>query len=263
MKLPVVHTGGKQTELEVSKEVFGATPNADLLSRAIYMFLSSQRQGTSKVKTRSDINRTKKKWYKQKGTGNARHGARTPNIFVGGGVSHGPTGNRNWTRELTKQQKKKAMVYALSTKYPDMMIAPELESLDGKTKKADIFVRSFVPEADRVLDILHESITPVLRAMQNIQRVLVTQASRLNIYELLLADKVLMTEQAVRVLEKRVTGDREKENPGIKKTVVEKAVKSAVKTVAKKPTVAAKAAVKKTVKTPAKKSVKKVVKKAK
>jgi large subunit ribosomal protein L4 len=94
MKLNVFGNTGKNTELEVSNEVFGQKPVASLLAQAVRVYLSNQRQGTSKVKTRADINRTKKKWYKQKGTGGARHGARTPSIFVGGAVAHGPTGLR-------------------------------------------------------------------------------------------------------------------------------------------------------------------------
>ena len=86
MKLQVVHTSGKSTELEVLKSVFGEKPNTSLLAQALRVYQLNQRQGTAKVKTRSEVARTKKKWYKQKGTGGARHGARTPSIFVGGGV---------------------------------------------------------------------------------------------------------------------------------------------------------------------------------
>ena len=75
MKLQVVHTSGKSTELEVAKAVFGEKPNTSLLAQALRVYQLNQRQGTAKVKTRSEVARTKKKWYKQKGTGGARHGA--------------------------------------------------------------------------------------------------------------------------------------------------------------------------------------------
>ncbi|MBI5151754.1 MAG: 50S ribosomal protein L4 [Candidatus Pacebacteria bacterium] len=209
MKLQVVHTSGKNTDLEVSKDIFGVEPNKALLSQAVRVYLSNQRQGTAKVKTRSEVNKTKKKWYRQKGTGGARHGARTPNIFVGGGVSHGPNGEQNWSVRLSANQRRQAIISALSAQVKHTAIAPEIMKLSGKTKEAAKLFDALVKDAQHVLVVLHESTAGVLRATSNIERVLVTQATRLNVHETLLADAIFMTEEAVHMLEKRLSGQAE------------------------------------------------------
>lgn len=80
--------------------IFATKPNQALLAQAVQIYLARARQASAKVKTRSEVNRTKKKWFKQKGTGNARHGARTAGIFVGGGVAHGPNGQQHYKLNL-------------------------------------------------------------------------------------------------------------------------------------------------------------------
>jgi large subunit ribosomal protein L4 len=90
MQLPVIDSTSKNEKMRVNDILFSDQSVDALLAQAIKVYQSNLRQGTSYTKTRSEVKRTKKKWYKQKGTGNARHGSRNPNIFVGGGVSHGP-----------------------------------------------------------------------------------------------------------------------------------------------------------------------------
>ncbi len=234
MKLIVAHTSGKNTELEVSSDIFGVKPNMNLLAQAVYIYQSNQRQGTSKVKTRSDINRTKKKWYKQKGTGNARHGARTPNIFVGGGISHGPTGMRNWTRTLTKSQKQKALVYALSARAKDIIISNEVEEVQAKTQAAVKFFNTIVKEADRILVVVKTPTEHIIRATRNLENILVTQADRLNVYEMLLADSIVMTKDAVQVIEKRCIGEKEEPKEEKKEVMKSTTTKTPVKKTTKK-----------------------------
>src|SRR5690554_4960009 len=105
MKLTVITATSKASSIEVSDAVFGQKANPTLLAQAVRVYLSNLRQGTSKVKTRSEVSRTRAKWYRQKGTGNARHGARSAPIFVGGGVAHGPNGQQNWTKSLSRKMK--------------------------------------------------------------------------------------------------------------------------------------------------------------
>src|SRR5210317_1789060 len=76
--------------LEVSDAVFGAEVRPDILHRVVNWQLAKRRAGTHKVKERGEINRTKSKWFRQKGSGRARHGSQNAHIFRGGGVAHGP-----------------------------------------------------------------------------------------------------------------------------------------------------------------------------
>lgn len=242
MQFPVVSPSGKTSSQEVSDGLFAQTPNARLLAQAVQVYLFNQRQGTSKVKTRAEIARSKKKWFKQKGTGNARHGARTPNIFVGGGVSHGPTNMRDWTRTLSKTLRRKALVYALSARSSVSMICDELNDFVGKTKQVQMLMDSVAPGKSHVLVVMDSPNEQVVRAMANLENVLLTQASRVNPYELLLADAVIFTNGALTALEKRVSA-------------ADAAIQSAKKSVQAKAEV--KSVVKKAVKTSVKKSTKK------
>jgi len=261
MKLTVHTPTGKNAELEVSSAVFGQKPVASLLAQAVRIYLSNQRQGTSQVKTRADIARTKKKWYKQKGTGGARHGARTPSIFVGGAVAHGPTGLTDWSMKLTASQRLRAMVYALSAQAKNMVVADEVMQFSGKTKEAILFVNAVAGEDARTLIVLAEPVAETVRATNNLENVLVTQASRMNVYETLLADKIVLTEAAVRALEARLIKAEKKEAKKktvrpvkTEKAVVQKSSPKVVKIANPAP---------KTAKRTPKSTVKKTVKKAK
>ena len=239
MRLAVLGTRGKKSELQVLDAVFGVKPNEQLLAQAVRVYLSNQRQGTHKVQTRSEVNRTKKKWYRQKGTGNARHGSRNPNIFVGGGVAHGPAGLTDWSRRLSQAQRKKSLIYALSSKASQILVSSEVENIEAKTAKAFGFFQTVVPEFKdkRILVVLHKSIEEVLRSTQNIQNVLVTQAARVNVYELLLADVIVMTPDAVRAIEQRANGQ---EAAADEKLVKSETVKKPTKPVEAKTTKAVK-----------------------
>lgn len=253
MELTVFNPTGKNTALNVRDEVFGATVNKTLLSQAVRVYLSNQRQGTSKVKTRSEINRTKAKWFKQKGTGNARHGAKNANIFVGGGVSHGPTGSENWNKTLSKKMKKVALASALSLQKDNIIVTTVLDGIKPKTKDAIAYLEKLAPDAKRLLIVVDKTMDNIIRSTNNLQNVYVTTARRVNVYEALHAHKIIMTKEAVTILEERVmqgNGTDEvkakaKKEVAEKKPVVKKEKKVAVKKEAKKPVVK---------KTPAKKA---------
>src|SRR5579884_516617 len=83
-------TGKSAGNITLPKEIFGAKVNPQLMSQAVRVYLANQRQGNAATKTRGEINMTTAKWYRQKGTGRARHGAKSAPIFVKGGVAHGP-----------------------------------------------------------------------------------------------------------------------------------------------------------------------------
>ena len=91
MKTKVLNLDNKAAgEIELKDEIFGLEPRADLIQRVVVWQLAKRRAGTHKTKTRGEINRTTKKWYRQKGTGSARHGARSAPLFVGGAKAMAP-----------------------------------------------------------------------------------------------------------------------------------------------------------------------------
>lgn len=252
MKLNTLTTSGKKGKLTVSDSIFGVAVNKILLSQAVRVYMFNQRQGTSKVKTRSEVIRTKRKWYKQKGTGNARHGARSAHIFVGGGVAHGPKGIENWKRTLSKQMKRQALITALSAQVENFVVSDALTKLSGKTKSAYALLSKVSSDKDKVLVVLPESLSLVTRSLKNLPNVLFVTAKNLNLLEVVRADKIVTTSEAVKLLEKRLITKEKTVKPKVKKSTP-----TTAKT--KKPTVSK--ATKKSTKKVAKKSTKKVAKK--
>lgn len=208
MKVTSITAANKFSTVTVSDEVFGAAVNEDLLSQAIRVYLSNKRQGTSRVKTRSEITGSRRKIWKQKGTGNARHGAKSAPIFVGGGVAHGPKGIENWSRDLSKKMKKKALVTALSAQAENVVVADNFSEIEGKTKNAARFLETINVTGKKVLLILDTSSQAVLRAFHNIPRVTVMQDALVNALDIASADSIVMTKAALKNIEARLIETR-------------------------------------------------------
>lgn len=203
MQLPVIDSTSKNEKIRVSDLLFSDKVADQLFAQAIRVYQANLRQGTSYTKTRSEVKRTKKKWYKQKGTGNARHGARTPNIFVGGGVSHGPRAIENWSLKLNRKSKLIALQQALTLQKKNLFVSKDIATLKGKTKGADKLISKFSEKTDKVLVILHKMNETVLRALANLNNVDVTTAERLNVLQVAQADKILIDFSALKTLEDR------------------------------------------------------------
>ena len=202
MKLKTI--ASDQKTISASSALFEAPLNEALLAQAVRVYLSNARQGTAKTKTRSEINRTHKKWYKQKGTGNARHGARNPNIFVGGGVSHGPTGEQNYNLKLSTKMRRQALISALSWQAEYTFVCDGLNQLDGKTKSAVALLKDQLQDQARVLVVVDSLSPEQRRSLSNIAQVLAVSASRLNALEVLNADSIIFTSEALKSLETRI-----------------------------------------------------------
>ncbi len=212
MKLRVTSTIGKDTTMTVSDTVFDVPVNQQLIAQAVRVYLSNQRQGTSKTKTRSEIARTKKKWFKQKGTGNARHGARTPNIFVGGGVSHGPTGEQNWNLKLSATMRQAALRSVLSAQQKRIVINDDITQLDGKTSSAQKMLVKLFPEATSILIILEKPTQLVLRSVRNLPNVVITSPTQLTTFDVASSDAIVFTKESMKTIETRLS-QNEKETP--------------------------------------------------
>ncbi len=234
MKLKVVSTIGQNSTLSAADSVFAVKFNQQLIAQAIRVYLSNQRQGTSKVKTRSEINRSKKKWFKQKGTGNARHGARTPNIFVGGGVAHGPTGEQNWTLSMPTAMRRAALASALSAQVENIVVTDDMHRLDGKTASAQKMLSKMLPEAKHILVVLTKTEPMIARSLRNLESVYMTTADRLTTFEVAYADAIVFTKDAVHALEKRIGESSKKQDVKAEERIEKPAEKPVAKQTAKK-----------------------------
>jgi large subunit ribosomal protein L4 len=202
MVVQVYNTSGEKVgEVELRSDIFETPVNVPLMHQALVRQLANARQGTHRTKSRGEINRTKAKWYRQKGTGRARHGSRNANLFVGGGIAHGPK-PRDYAKKMPRKMRHAALRSALSAKAEEnqIVVVDELEMESPKTKEM-VSILSDLGLGQGVLILLPERNEPVEKSARNLPRVKTLRASYLNVRDLLGYDHVLMPLGALQVVE--------------------------------------------------------------
>ena len=202
MDIPMYNARGEKVgEVELRPDIFEVPVNVPLMHQALVRQLANAHLGTHKTKSRGEVNRTKAKWYRQKGTGRARHGSRNANLFVGGGVAHGPR-PRKYTKKMPRKMRRAALCSALSVKATEdqIVVLDELEMEVPKTKEMLAVLRSLGLNR-RVLILLPERNETVERSARNLPQVKTLRASYLNVRDLLEYDHVLMPLGALQVVE--------------------------------------------------------------
>jgi len=202
MVVPMYNAVGEKIgEIELNANIFDVPVNIPLMHQALEYQLANARAGTHKAKTRGEINRSKIKWYRQKGTGRARHGSRNANLFVGGGVAHGPT-PRSYRKQMPRKMRRAALRSALSAKVGDeqLTVVDTLKIDVPKTKEVVGLLRGLGLEGS-VLVLLPEENEAVEKAARNLPQVKVLRANYINIRDLFTYDDVLVPLDALRVIE--------------------------------------------------------------
>ncbi len=212
LTLDVFDTNGKVVgKQHISSDVFGTKINKQLIAQAVRVYLANQRQGNASTKTRGEVSASTRKIYRQKGTGRARHGSLKAPLFVHyGGVAWGPR-PRDFGLNIPQKMKQQALACALSAKVKDqeLKIVSGLEKLDGKTKSmvgalANLKVKTEnIKKNPKILLVINDGAANVIRAARNIDRVTITAAARLNVYDVLTAKQLLFSKDAVESLEAR------------------------------------------------------------
>ncbi|MBC2593323.1 50S ribosomal protein L4 [Ruficoccus amylovorans] len=182
---------------------FEGNKGLQALKDVIVAYQANNRQGTAKAKTRSDVNRTGKKVYRQKGTGNARHGDRGAPIFVGGGVAHGPK-VRDWSKHINKRVKTLAFKRALFNKASEggLDLIEKFEVEQPKTKLFNSLIGKIQPKG-KVLIVDSEFNDNAALAARNIDRVYIVDADSINAWDLMRFDKIVASEEGFnRILER-------------------------------------------------------------
>ena len=195
--------GSSNGSVTLSDDVFGLEPRADILQRMVRWQLAKRRAGTHDTKGRSEIARTGKKTYRQKGTGNARHSTAKAPQFRGGGVAHGPT-PRDHSFDLPKKVRALALKHALSSKAKsgDLVVVDDLAS-EGKTGAlAKSFKGAGLANALMIGgDAIDEGFG---RAARNIPGIDVLPVQGINVYDILRRDKLVLSRAAVDALQERL-----------------------------------------------------------
>lgn len=199
MKVQVVDiTGKKQGDITLPKEIFGAEPNQTLLAQYVRVYRHRQRQAGAKAQTRSEVTGTTAKVWRQKGTGRARHGSRKAPIFVKGGQAHGPSGEQNYKLTMSKKMRRQALISALSSQAQIVAVLQGLEKVEAKSKKlAEALQKSLGWENTPITIILDTPNQEIIRGSRNLGKVAVTQAKRLNAYEVLHAKQLIFTKESL------------------------------------------------------------------
>lgn len=189
-------------EIELKDEIFGLNPRADLIQRVVVWQLAKRRAGTHKVLTRGEVNRTKKKLYKQKGTGQARHGARSAPLFVGGAKAMGPV-NHSHEFDLPKKVRALGLKHALSSKARDGAIVILEDAKAEAIKTSELAKRFDKLGVDSALVVDGEFDKNFQLSARNLNNVALLPAAGLNVYDIMRRDKLVLTAAAVKVIEER------------------------------------------------------------
>lgn len=205
MKLKVLNLDAKSAgEIDLKDEIFGLEPRADLIQRVIVWQLAKRRAGTHKTKTRGEINRTTKKWYRQKGTGSARHGARSAPLFVGGGKAMAPV-VRSHEFDLPKKVRAAGLCHALSAKAKDSkLVVLDSASVDAVKTNA-LAKRLNKLGASDMLIVDGEFDKNFAMSARNLANVALVPVAGLNVYDILKRDTLVMTKAAVKAIEERLS----------------------------------------------------------
>jgi large subunit ribosomal protein L4 len=205
MLIPMYDMKGEKVEdVELRADIFEAPINVPLMHQAFERQRANARVGTHKAKTRGEVRRTNRKWYRQKGTGRARHGDRGANLFVGGGVAHGPA-PRDYSKKMPRKMQRAALRSALSVKAQEDQIVV-VETLDLEAPKTKLMASALetLGMEGSVLLLLPDQDELVERSARNLPQVKILNANYLNIRDLLSHDKILMSVGTLQVIEQNL-----------------------------------------------------------
>ncbi|KGJ05891.1 LSU ribosomal protein L4P [Paracoccus halophilus] len=205
MKLGVITLdAGKAGDIDLSDDIFGLEPRADLLHRVVRWQRAKAQAGTHSVLGKSDVSYSTKKIYRQKGTGGARHGSRKAPTFRHGGVYKGPT-PRSHAFDLPKKVRALGLKHALSAKASagELVVVENLDIAEAKTSAVAKAVRENGWKRVLVIDgaEVNENFA---RAARNLEGVDVLPSMGANVYDILRRDTLVLTRAGVEALEARL-----------------------------------------------------------
>ena len=185
----------------LADSVFGAEINAAVLHAAVRAYLLNQRQGTQSTLTRTEVSGGGRKPWRQKGTGRARQGSTRAPQWTDGGIALGPK-PRSYHTDMNKKTKRVALFSALSAKVAEgkLIIVDDIACTEYKTKTMVNMLKALNVD-NRALIVL-DAVNPfTVKSCANIERVETTLATTINVYEIMKADKMVITAAAVKKLE--------------------------------------------------------------
>ena len=206
-EISLLSTNGKSLgQIALDENVFGVEPNIHVMHLALRRQLNNGRQGTACAKTRAEVSGGGKKPWKQKGTGRARAGSLRSPLFAGGGVSFGPK-PRSYETTLTAKARKLALRSALSAKLEAVTVVKDFSELTEPKTKNMVKVLSDIKATGKILiiaDMKADENKNLVLAARNIASVKLIYPSNLNVKDLVEADSIILTENAINEITERL-----------------------------------------------------------
>ncbi len=198
------------SDLNLSAKIFAVEANEELLHQAMVTQSANERQVLAHTKDRSEVRGGGRKPWRQKGTGRARAGSSRSPIWIGGGVTFGPRKERSFKKKINKKMKQKAMFMALSDKVNNksLVVIDKLELKEYKTKKLNEIITTLEKkilknERRSILIINNAKDDKVKYSGRNLQGAKIINLENINIIDLLAYKNLLISEEAVKSLEKK------------------------------------------------------------
>lgn len=201
-KMKVLNTKGeKVSDVKLNETVWAIEPNDTVLYDAITLTRNAERQGTADTKTRSEVSGGGRKPWKQKGTGRARQGSTRAPHWPGGGIVFGPH-PRSYSKKMNKKERRLALKSALTYKAREngIVVVENIELSSSKTKDF-IKLLEDLKVTGKTLIVVKELTDNLILASRNLSNVKVIESHEINTYDVLNYNNVVITEEAVKMLE--------------------------------------------------------------
>ncbi|NWG17840.1 MAG: 50S ribosomal protein L4 [Chloroflexi bacterium] len=213
MQVPVMNSSGQQVStIDLPADIFEVEVNVGLMHQAYVRQMANARLGTHSTQRRGEVSRTSAKWYRQKGTGRARHGSRDATQFVGGGRPKGPKPHK-YTKDMPRKMRRQAIRCTLSALARDnqLVFVDRLAVESPKTKQMQQMLTAIAGAGASALVLLAAGDDNLERSIGNLANAQYLRASYLNVRDLLKYDKVIVPLDALEVI-KSIWGREERDN---------------------------------------------------
>ena len=194
--------GEKVKDINLNEEIFGITPNNNVLHDAIILSMASLRQGTHKTKNRSEVSGGGRKPWRQKGTGRARQGSIRAVQWVGGG-NYGTPVPRDYSKKQNRKERRIALKSALADKFNEkaVIVLENLVVETAKTKEMMNILEALKVADKKVLLVVNEFEDNTILASRNVQNLVLISAEEINVLDVIGTDVIVITEEALKKVE--------------------------------------------------------------
>ena len=202
VNVKVLNMAGEEVKkISLAGSVFAIEPHKQAMFNAVQVEQANQRQATAKTKVRHEVSGGGKKPWRQKGTGRARAGSSRSPVWVGGGTVFGPVGNQNFTLSQNRKEHQLAVRSAISLKTPDDLVIIDEIKFAGKKTKEFVKMLEAVKCDVKTLVVVSEIDENLFASVRNVGYAKVVTTDNVSVYDLLNAEKLVMSEAAVKTVE--------------------------------------------------------------